>query len=151
MLTNFALVGQSALVFHLWADRVYTTLAVMHEYQVGAVSGNLSPNAWGDLPTLTLTAEETELARTFSSRLGIGERSCIAVAKQRVGLFASDDADARAMAKLLDVPITGTLGILLLCVQRGIISLARGNVLLTTMLAAGYRSPVNVLDDLLVK
>jgi predicted nucleic acid-binding protein len=95
VLSNFALVGQMALVFRLWGRRAISTPDVPREYQTAARAGLLPMHAWADLPLMALTSQEIALAKTFSRRLGRGERSCLAVAQMQGGLFASDDADAR--------------------------------------------------------
>jgi predicted nucleic acid-binding protein len=89
------------------------------------------------------------MSETFSTRLGRGERSCLAVARSRGALFATDDADARAAARRLDVPITGTLGILALAVRLGLLTLTQANALLADIVRAGYRSPLEQVDDLI--
>jgi len=45
--------------------------------------------------------------------------------------------------------VTGTVGILLACVRQGYLAQNQANALLTAMIAAGYRSPVESLDALL--
>ena len=148
VLSNLALVGQADLVFRLWAGRVASTPEVLSEYKVAARAGLLPSHAWIDLPVVELTTQEVAICETFSRRLGRGERSCLAVAHSRGGLFASDDADARAAARRLGIPITGTLGILALTVRRELLTLAQANALLADMVAAGYRSPMERLDTL---
>jgi hypothetical protein len=148
VLSNFALVGQMALVFRLWGRRAISTPDVLREYQTAARAGLLPMHAWADLPLMALTSQEIALAKTFSRRLGRGERSCLAVAQMQGGLFASDDADARAAAQRLGIPVTGTLGILALAVRRELLTLAQANTLLNDMVAAGYRSPMQKLDAL---
>jgi predicted nucleic acid-binding protein len=148
VLSNLALVGQMDLVFHLWPDRAASTPAVLREYGVATRAGLLPPHAWADLPLLDLTPQECAISAELSKRLGPGERSCLAVAHSRGGVFASDDADARAAARCLLVPVTGTLGILALAVRRGLLALAEANGLLADMVTAGYRSPVEDLDEL---
>ena len=64
------------------------------------------------------------------------------------GLLASDDADARAAAGRLGLPVTGTLGILALAVRRELLTLAQANAVLADLVAAGYRSPTERLDEL---
>jgi len=148
VLSNLALVGQMDLVFRLWADRVASTTDVLSEYEVAAQAGLLPAHAWIDLPVVELTSQEVAMSETFSRHLGHGERSCLIVAHLRGGLFASDDADARAAARRLDVPVTGTLGILALAVRRQLLTLAQANALLADMVAVGYRSPMERLDTL---
>jgi len=82
----------------------------MTEYQVGAQSGLLPPDAWAKLPVLTLTEEETRCAASLPPRLGTGERACLAVAVHRQGLLVTDDLDARSAAREQHVPVTGTVG-----------------------------------------
>jgi predicted nucleic acid-binding protein len=103
---------------------------------------------WADLTVTTLTEEETVLAASFSTRLGSGERSCLAAAVRRQGLLATDDLDARRIAQQQNVPLTGTLGILVLCVRRGYLSREEANGLLAEMIALGYYSPFDSLDQL---
>jgi predicted nucleic acid-binding protein len=149
ILTNFALVRRSDLVLHLWVDRVCTTPATHAEYQAAVEAGLMSAEAWINLPVVTLHDVEVTFAAELSSRLGAGERSCLAVALHRQGLFASDDRDARSTARRQKIPVTGTLGILALCVQQGRLSKDEANALLEKMVAAGYRSPVSQIDSLL--
>jgi hypothetical protein len=103
---------------------------------------------WADLTVITLTEEETVLAASFSTRLGGGERSCLAVAVYRQGLLATDDLDARRIAQKQNVPLTGTIGILIMCVRRGYLSREEANGLLAEMIALGYYSPIDNLDQL---
>jgi predicted nucleic acid-binding protein len=64
-------------------------------------------------------------------------------------LFVSDDLKARQTATSFNIPVTGTLGILVACIKSGIISKGIGNDLLRQMIEAGYRSPIDNLDNLL--
>jgi predicted nucleic acid-binding protein len=146
VLTNLALVDQAGLVGHLWPGTACTTAQVADEYQRGAASGHLPADAWSDLPIVTLAQEEASLAASLSTRLGAGERSCLAVALHRHGLLASDDLDARRAAQELGIPKTGTVGILILGVRRGYLAREEANALLTEMRRLGYRSPVDRLD-----
>lgn len=54
--------------------------------------------------------------------LGRGEASCIACAALRKLRIFTDDRDARRIALGLHVPVSGTLGVLLLLVDAGILS-----------------------------
>ncbi len=149
VLSNFAMIGSAALVLELFRDTAGTTLATMSEFQAGARSGRFHAHTWSSLPILELTAAEMVWSQTLARRLGAGERSCLAVAVHRDALLASDDADARAVAKRHGVAVTGTLGILLLGVERGDLILPHANQLLSQLIQAGYHSPVEKLDSLL--
>ena len=113
VLSNFALVGRTELVMDLWPDAC-TTPAVKAEYAAGSEVRDLPSDVWEGLKVLTLTPKEKAFAAHLHQRLGAGERSCIAVAHHRSGLFVSDDYDARREAQALQIPTTGTIGILLL-------------------------------------
>jgi predicted nucleic acid-binding protein len=108
----------------------------------------LQPDVWHTLTIVTLIPAETEFAGSLGHRLGAGERSCIAVAHSRNGLFASDDLDARRQAQAYGVSVTGTIGILLLNLKQKQITLDMGNDLLTQLIQFGYRSPVTSLENL---
>jgi predicted nucleic acid-binding protein len=148
VLTNFALVGRPDMVLCLWPDTACTTPAVQSEYQVGAAAGLVPGETWADLPMVALTAAEATFAAELPPRLGAGERTCLAVALHRHGLLVSDDQDARAAARRYEVPVTGTLGILMLGIRHGHLAGDEADALLKEMIAAGYRSPVTNLDEL---
>jgi predicted nucleic acid-binding protein len=149
ILTNFALVDRAELVTQLWPTAACTTAAVVAEYAVGVAEGRLSADAWTDLPVVELTGEEVAFTEGLSSRLGAGERACLAVALHRQGLLASDDLDARRAADQHRVPRTGSIGILVSCVRRGILSREEAESLLVEMIASGYRAPVDRLGLLI--
>jgi len=149
VLTNFALVGRADLVIHLWPTTACTTPPVLDEYRSGTASELVPADSWADLTVIALTEEETALADSFSTRLGSGERSCLTVAVCRQGLLATDDLDARRIARQQNVPLTGTIGILTLCVRRGYLYREEANGLLAEMIALGYYSPFDSLDQLI--
>lgn len=151
VLTNFALVGQVHLVMRLWPEVVCTTSHASNEYGAAVSSGLAPAEAWADLSVVALTEEEEVFAARLSTRLGAGERTCLAIAIHRHGLLVSDDLDARHAAQELGIPKTGTVGILILCVRRGYLSRKEANALLTEMIGLGYRSPVDSLDPLLAE
>ena len=111
--------------------------------------GKLPKNAWKGLSIIELTKAEHELSNGLSTILGLGERTCIAAASQRNGLFMTDDRKARQVALDLGIKITGTLGILVVAVERRKIALEEANQLLKAMVESGYRSPVDDLGSLL--
>jgi predicted nucleic acid-binding protein len=115
------------------------------EYQNAVVIRNYPPNSWEELPVLELTESEREYTYSLPAPLGPGECECIAVAVHRQGSFVSDDGHARAVARSKGLEISGTIGILLICSEMGIVTFAEANALLKQMIATGYRSPV---DDL---
>jgi predicted nucleic acid-binding protein len=145
VLSNFALVKQADLILSLWPGKTSTTSIVLGEYLAASDKITFPPQAWQALRVVELTLGEDAFASQLPLRLGAGERSCIAIAHNRGGLFVSDDADARRIARGHAIPLTGTLGILNACVQKNLVSLTQANQLLSMMIAAGYRSPSSEL------
>lgn len=126
------------------------TKVVWRELQTGIAIGCLPKDAWKTLPVTELTDPELDLANRLSNALGAGERSCIAVAANRAGLFVTDDRKARQVVLDLGAKVTGTLGILVVAVERQIISIDEANQYLAQMIQNGYQSPVDDLSNLLV-
>jgi predicted nucleic acid-binding protein len=100
---------------------------------------------------LGLTNSESALALSLAHRLGAGERSCLAVAMYRGGMLATDDRVARQHAQKARVAVTGTLGILVQNVKTGRLLVHEAQSLLDTLRAAGYRSPIQSLDEIFNK
>lgn len=148
VLSNFALVGRFDLVHLALGDQAAAPTHVLQEYNNGVMKGIL-PNAdWGWLKVIQLTSKETRLFNQHLSRVNSGEAACLAVAAVRNGLVFTDDRDARKLAAQLKVPVSGTIGILIRLHTLGIISLSEANQLLSQMIAKGYRSPIEKLEDL---
>ena len=83
----------------------------------------------------------------FLLSLGLGEASSIAIAKARGFVFASDDRAAWREAKLMDVKLTGTLGILKKALKHNTIDLKNGNLILAKMIKVGFYSTVKSLKE----
>jgi predicted nucleic acid-binding protein len=147
VLSNFAHVNRSDLVMDLWSSSA-TTLEAWQEFQNGITVGKLPKNAWKGLSRIELAANERELSNDLANVLGLGECTCIAVAKHRNGVFVTDDRRARQVALELGVRVTGTLGILVVAVERKKITLKEANQLLVEMIERGYHSPVDDLGSL---
>ena len=82
-------------------------------------------------------------------RLHPGEAACLVIAHHRGWVLLTDDAAARQEADRLDVRKSGSVGCLVLAVERGLCTLGEANGWLTRMMAQGYRSPVTDLTPLL--
>lgn len=102
--------------------------------------------AWKQLRFVNLSTEEECLASTMFPRLGIGERSCLAVTLVRDSMLATDDKPARHAAKQHGIQLIGTIGILRSCAKHGFLSQSKAQTFLEEMIAAGYYSPVLKLD-----
>ena len=157
VLSNFASVGALNLIKSLFG-MVYTTHEVHEEILRGISRGyqyledidhEMSFDETGWLRVIAIRSNtEHRLMDDLLKRLGMGESSCIAIAKSRKMIFLSDDRTARRIAKENGLRISGTIGILVRCVDKDIISFSECNVILTKMIEKGYRSPVNNLEEL---
>lgn len=80
--------------------------------------------------------------------LGAGESAVLAVAHERIGTeVIVDDFMARKCAVWLDIPVRGTLGIVLTAKRRGLVPSAR--VVMEDLISAGLYLSRSVLDEAL--
>lgn len=84
-----------------------------------------------------------------NNTLNAGEAACLAVAARRGYRVLTDDRDAREMAQQMGIPISGTLGILLLLIEQNSLTVAQADSLLNQLIILGYRFPVASLSELL--
>jgi predicted nucleic acid-binding protein len=148
VLSNFALIGRTDLVYSLWHDSARTTKAVMEEYQAGSDVLNLPEKAWEKLVVHELSAKEIDQLASVPSQLGTGERSCLAAAIVQGAVFASDDRLARKRAIEAGLIVVGSIGILIQCIKKGLIDKPATQELLDKMINAGFYSPINNLDEI---
>ena len=154
-LSNFALADALIVLEKLYKKSAYITNFVSSEIMRGIQQGykDLSKiqvalkEGWLQEIVLS-TQKEKSLYEKLSVSLGLGESSSIAVAKSRGFIFASDDRIARREAGLLEVKLTGTLGILKKAVSRKIIGINEGNLFLAKMVKTGFYSPIENLKKL---
>jgi predicted nucleic acid-binding protein len=158
VLSNFCRIGRMDLLSALF-DKVYVTYEVREEVLRGLEEGysfleqaakeiKAGSVVWLELTGFESSAEE-EAFRKFTETLGYGEASCLALAQARGWLILTDDLRARRLARRLGVDVTGTLGILALLVEKGILDLADSDHLVQKMIAEGYRSPYGSLTEFL--
>jgi len=82
--------------------------------------------------------------------LGVGESQVLSYARERPGLEAIvDDLAARRCAQSIQIPVLGTLGLVLTCRQLDLIPAARP--LLIELHRAGMRVKTSILDQALAK
>ena len=82
--------------------------------------------------------------------LGAGESQVLAHGLERPGSeVVLDDLAARRCARSLDLPMIGTLGVVILCRRRGVISAARP--VIEALVAAGLRLKPALMDGALAK
>jgi len=146
VLSNFAKVNKLDLLKKAF-ERVYITEQVLEEFRMGVKRGVL-PNVSLDFEVLKLREEEMELYNSLRVKLGKGEASCLAIAKNRNMKFLTDDSDARKVANILGIPVSGTIGVLVRCIEKNIISKEEANQILKEMIAKGFYSPISDLDEI---
>jgi predicted nucleic acid-binding protein len=95
-------------------------------------------------------ADEAEIALfgELPSRLHRGEASCLVIARHRGWMLLTDDRAARDEGNGLGIMVAGSVGCLVLAVERGLCSLEQANIWFGEMIRQGYRSPVNDLTSL---
>ncbi len=146
VLSNFAKVNRLDLLRKAF-EKIYVTEQVLEEFKLGVKRGVL-PNVSLDFEVLKLREDEIELYNSLRVKLGKGEASCLAIAKNRNMKFLTDDSDARRVANILGVPVSGTIGVLVRCVKKNIISKEKGNQILKEMIKKGFYSPISDLDEI---
>lgn len=150
VLSNFASVRRPELLSASLGKAAVTTSQVADELHTGIRTGRLPVANWSWLPVLSLSSSQTALYESLLEHLNRGEASCLARAFGNPNIWVfTDDRDAREFAGQMQISISGTLGILLRMVRQRILSMPAANGILGEMLAAGYRSPVSDLRQLL--
>ena len=96
--------------------------------------------AWLEVRTPTVTAPKLP-------RLGAGETQAISLVHElHADLLVTDDLDARRAAAANGINVTGTLGVVIIASQRGLIDLADT---VRRLQATTLRLPEELLDELL--
>ena len=153
-ISNFALSDSLFVLKSLYSKSAYITNFVSAEIMRGIQQGykellkvQVALREGWLMEVVSSSKREKSLCETLSISLGFGEASSIAVSKFRGFVFASDDRTARREAKLMDVKLTGTLGILKSALKQKTIDLHEGNLILSKMIAKGFYSPVKSLKE----
>ena len=156
VLSNFPSVGRLDLLRRL-CGTVYVAEEVRLEVQAGVEAGYCfqqetlnamsGENAW--LEVLHMTAQERAHPDRLVGRLHHGECASIAICRSRAAVFLTDDRLARRMARREGVEVSGSVGILLLATESGLLAPQEADQLLARMIHLGYRSPVDTVSELL--
>ena len=93
--------------------------------------------------------QEFRYFHDLPARLHNGEAASLSIARQRNWLMLTDDHDARQEAIRQGIPVSGSVGCLVLAVERHLCSLSQANAWLKQMIGQGYRSPVTDLAPLI--
>ena len=147
VLSNFAKVEKLYLLEEIFGE-ICITSQVLEEFRLG-IERRVLPDIKPKFKVLVLKEEETELYESLRTRLGKGEASSIAVANFRKMTLLTDDYDARKVANIMGIPVSGTIGVLTLCVKKRVLSKEQGNEILKSMILKGFYSPVESLDEVM--
>jgi predicted nucleic acid-binding protein len=155
-LSNFALCGAFGLLVGRYGTSLFLTEQVRVELAQGRSAGYSglarieAELAEGRISAAAImSTDEAEEFRELVLMIGSGEASCIAMAKHRGGVVATDDLLARRTAAAHGVLVSGTIGILkALCVAHHIAPDAADDFL-ADMVEKGFHSPLRRISDLL--
>ena len=144
VLSNFAHVDRVELVCTL--PRSVTVPAVRDELERGVQSHPYLQRAVtaldADIPVVTPSATAANLETTLLETLDPGEAQALAVAEAVDGTVVTDDGDGRAVATRRDVPVTGSIGLLVRFVEDGDLTAETADAFLKRWIdEAGFRSP----------
>ena len=98
---------------------------------------------------VSLSRQAYEHYRELIVHLGQGEASCIAYAKERNVIVVTDDRTARKQCSQMQIPLTGTFGILKASVLDGHLKLDQADKILSKMTDAGFYSPLRSIADII--
>jgi predicted nucleic acid-binding protein len=158
VLSNFASAGRFHLLDRRYRGVAFTTTEVSGELRRGVKAGYsflepvlhqieaMASTGWIRILVPT-SADELLLRSQFDQVLDPGEASCLALAISRQMTLVTDDLAARRLAENRKVPLSGTLGILIVLVRQDALSLKEANVMLAAMIRRHFRSPVDRLDE----
>lgn len=114
-----------------------------HEYLARAIDAFDDGLRVGEAPS----ASEME---ELHERLDAGEAQALRSALDHDGTLATDDLAARDLAADRDVPVTGSIGLLVLGIERGRVDRDRADGWLNTWRETrGYYAPVKSVDEVL--
>lgn len=157
-LSNFASTGRLDLLNTRYRGVAFTTVEVTDELRRGVKAGYsylehvlqqieaVDSEGWLRI-LVPNSAAEHRLRCEFDQLLDPGEASCLALAISRRMTLVTDDLAARRLAEKREVPLSGTLGILIALVRHNAFPLKEANTMLATMIQRHYRSPVDLLDE----
>ncbi len=151
VLTNFSLVYQEELVKNVFNEKLYISEKVLLELKQGEERNIVPKRDWSWLKILKVeSVKEHHLFDQLRLIYGAGESSCLSLAFYRSLKVLTDDYDARKYAQKIGIPVSGTIGVLILAIRKDILSLEEGNRILLKMIKNGYYSPYKTLDKLVL-
>ncbi|WP_135665888.1 PIN domain-containing protein [Halorhabdus rudnickae] len=152
VLSNFAHVNRVELLDDL--PRLATVEAVRTELAAGIETHSYLERAVvtldDDIPVITPSPAAQEVEQHLLKRLDPGEAQALAVADVRNGTIVTDDGDARSIARNRDVPLTGSIGVLVRFVEDDVMSVEDADRYLKRWIdEAGFRAPARDIETFL--
>lgn len=150
--SNFAYIGRMDLLTAL--PGVCTVPAVEDELRAGVESYPYLQRALDrlgeEIPVRTLDDSTEALASDLEARLDPGEASAFAVADSQNGTLVTDDGPARKLARDDGVPVTGSIGVLIIAIEADRVSKSDADRWLKQWIDdTEYRAPSRDLSDYL--
>jgi predicted nucleic acid-binding protein len=131
------------------AKRLVLSEAVVREVLAGSARDGTADKI-KNLPSVLRVDDRPVPDRIRLWDLGAGESQVLAHGLERPGSeLVLDDLAARRCARSLGLPMIGTLGVVILCRHRGIISAARP--IMETLCEAGLRLKPALMEEALAK
>ena len=149
VLSNFASIRRPELVKLAVGATAATVEEVLEELEAGVNSNAIPKVDWSWLPVVSMTEKERVTYQELLGKINKGEAACLAVAMAKGGRVLTDDRDARKIAIELQIPISGTLGVLVRLVDLGHLTTQDADDLLAAMIEQGYYSPIRSLTEIL--
>jgi len=149
-LSNFAYVDRVDLLETL--PRVCTVPEVRAELRAGVASYSHLQHALdhlGDgIPVVEIDESTAEVVRELESRLDPEEAEAFAVAETCDGTLVTDDGPARTLARNADIPVTGSIGVLIRVVEDERIEASTADSWLKQWIdETDYRAPSREFSD----
>jgi predicted nucleic acid-binding protein len=145
VISNFSLVERLDLLASL--KGVCTTREVWEELEASKRRRILEiAQSDFNVEILKMDNSEMDIFLRLGHRFGRGEASCLAIALHRGAGILTDDLDARRFAQRGNIPVSGSIGVLVKCIEGSHLSLEQGNELLHRMIQKGFYSPAETLN-----
>jgi len=149
VLSNFSAVQRPDLVRLAVGASASIVQEVLDELKEGVRRNAIPQVDWSWLPVVSMTDEEQSVYGMLLERLNKGEAACLAVAMVREGRVFTDDRDARKIAVEMQIPVSGTLGVLIRLIDLRRLAVEDADHLLDDMIAKGYFAPIRSLTEIL--
>ena len=147
VMSNFALVRRPHLLRVAFGETLTAPQQAFDGLEAGMEARRLPALNGTWLPVWELEPTELTRYRQLFMSLNAGEAGCLRMAVERRCGVLADDPDARKLARHLQIPLSGTLGVLGRPVDSVHLVIGEADQLLRSTIAAGYRSPVPSLLD----